>query len=122
MKKLLFLFIYIGLFSTNSAVNAQGLQCKDIPFRCELKGKVLDGWYGICISCKYNPQYFISVMNNKVVTDGSNDDPYHCSGIRQFYSCAKALKNEYVVFNDKQIIRKTPDGKKVVLTWYKGLD
>ena len=122
-KSLLIATISLGFLATSLASgcsNAKALQCEDSPFRCKLQEKALNGWYGVLESGTLSPDYAITVEDNMVTGDYS-DDEYGCLG-RGCDHYASSGKNEYIIFNEKQIIRKTPNGNKTVLTWFKGLD
>ena len=125
MKKLfLTTIIFVGLLTAISAKNlgnAESLQCQDNPFRCKLQEKVQDGFYGVLHSGTLSPNYAIRVKNNVVIGDYTDIDDYGC-GTRGCDPYISSGNNEYIVFNERQIIRKTPAGTKVVLTWYKALD
>ena len=123
-KPFLVTIIFFSLLTTISAKNlgnAEPLQCQDAPFRCKLKESAQDGYYGVLHSGTLSPNYAIRVKNNMVIGDYTDIDDYGCMG-RGCNQYASSGNNEYIVFNERQIIRKTPTGEKVVLTWYKALN
>ena len=96
--------------------------CTDKPFRCEVRGTVKDGWYFIVSQDTVEPTYAITVKNEAVTGDYSEDE-YGCmsKGCDEImYS--KASRNMYKSLNEKQISRTTPNGLQYVLSWYKPLD
>jgi hypothetical protein len=101
--------------------STQELQCTPSPFRCKLRGIAVNGFYGVLESGTFSPPYAISVRDGFVTSDSTEADSYGCLGLGcDHYSSSG--NNKYSVFNERQIIRETPDGKTVVLTWYKNLD
>jgi len=126
MKKFSFIAtIFVGLLATSFTAgysNAKASQCVDSPFRCKLQGKAINGFYGVLESGTLSPDYAITVEDNMVTSDTTEADEYGCLGARGCDYYSTSGKNEYIIFNEKQIIRKTPSGSKTVLTWYKDLD
>lgn len=123
-KSLLIATTSLGILATSFASvcsDAKASQCEDRPFRCKLQGKALNGYYGILESGTLSPDYAITVDGNMVTGDYSEADEYGCMG-RGCDHYASSGKNKYIMFNEKQIIRETPNGDKTVLTWFKGLD
>ena len=63
------------------------------------------------------PDYGLLVEGGRVVADFSLDD-YGCMGRGCDFESI-ILKNQYKSVNGTQMLRTTPDGKAVVVTWYK---
>jgi len=63
------------------------------------------------------PDYGLLVEGGRIVADFSFDD-YGCMG-RGCNFESLIQRNTYEPVNELQILRKTPDGKAIVVTWYK---
>jgi hypothetical protein len=82
----------------------------------------LDGYYSDAVAggklAGGEPNHGLLVEGGKVVADFSFDD-FGCLGRMCDFERLVRI-NKYTQINDKQILRITPAGSRVVVTWYKG--
>ena len=92
-------------------------------FRVFVGGGLKSGWYFVVSRSQgYHSSYIVVVENGYVTADYSEADNYGYAGQDSGEVMYKyAGKNKYSLLNREQILRKTPDGRSVALTWYKNL-
>lgn len=85
-----------------------------------------DGWYFyVTGENMFAPMYSIHVVGGLILQDTSDRDDYDFCVENPYFLCRRGggsfgvNRNSYMHINRNQILRITPDGKKVVLTWYK---
>jgi len=116
MKFILKLLLFTG--TTAITVNPASAQMMH-----KLSEKVRDGYY-FFVDKRYDsniPPYGIKVKNSIVISDHS-DDKYGCTGVECSKITSISRHTKYVIINSTQILRETPDKKKVILTWFKPLE
>ncbi len=122
--------IFAAVTAGSTVISLLTLQTVAAPIFNVVDRRLRDGEY--YDSVEYlSPTYSITVKDGKVIDDAS-EDGFGCSwnefGLRcsakrnkdfRNFLLSLAKKNDYMFINKSQILRLTPDGKKVVLTWYK---
>lgn len=102
-----------------------------LALACALSGnpawaQFRDGYYFyVTGENRFTPQYSIRVIGGRILSDSSDHDDYGFCIENPYFGCDRyggsigTNRNSYRSINQNQILRITPDGKSVVLTWYK---
>lgn len=92
-------------------------------FRYFVNLNLKNGFYFLVDKDTLSPSYAVTVEDGYVTADVSDGDEFGCIGRGCDAQMSKyAGKNSYAYINPVQLMRETPDGKRVVLSWFKDLD